>query len=282
MSKIKASAEIIRPANALMGGIGVIVGALASGFFTNPLVFPLILGFAIVFCISSAGMIINDVVDIEIDRINCPERVLPSGRLSLHEAKILFGVYVGAGVILAVLTLNLAVVLITIGGTALTVAYSTTLKRYGFVGNLVVALLTSMALLLGGAIQGQLGIAAWPALVAFLINMGREITKGIDDLLGDMDSNVKTLAVVLGPKKAAWVAVAFMIATIAVAVVPYVLLLFSVLFFVVLILIAFIIGYVCISLLRSATPENAHRLKTIQKIAMFLGLLAFLLGAIPF
>jgi geranylgeranylglycerol-phosphate geranylgeranyltransferase len=173
------------------------------------------------------------------------------------------------------------VVAITIGGTILTVAYSTTLKRYGFAGNVVVALLTAMALLLGGAIQNQLKIAVWPALVAFLMNVGREITKGIDDLAGDMESKVKTLAVVLGPKPASWVSVIFMICAIGVAVVPYVLLYFSIYYFIILIFIAILVAYVIISLLKRPTPENAHRLKTLQKIAMFLGLLAFLIGAIP-
>ena len=280
MGKLSASLEIIRPVNALMGGIGVIVGALTSGFFTAPNWFALIVGYIIVFCVSAGGMIINDLTDIEIDRVNCPERVLPSGRLSIHGAKIQFAIYLVASILLAILTLNGIVVFIIAIGQIITIGYSIKLKRWGFVGNLCVALLTAASILLGGALQNRLDIAIWPALVAFLINVGREITKGIDDYAGDSQAGVKTLAVRFGPKKASIAAASFLVATLIVAFI-YVLLYFNVLFFVCLLGIGVVLAFIIVRLLRDPTPQNAHSLKTWQKIIMFAGLIAFILGAIP-
>ncbi len=281
MGKLSASLELIRPTNALMGGIGVVVGAFSSGFLTTSNWVALLLGYFVVFCVSATGMIINDITDIEVDRINCPERVLPSGRLSLKSAKIQFCAYLVMGFILALLTLNGIVVLITGFGAFLTIVYSIRLKRLGFVGNLCVAFLTASALLLGGALQNRLDIAIWPALVAFLINVGREITKGIDDYGGDSQTGVKTLVVRFGPKFAAKVAACFLIATFVVAFIPYILLYFSIVYLICLIGIDMLLLVVIVRLLRDPSPRNAHSLKTWLKIIMLLGLIAFLLGAIP-
>ncbi len=281
MGKLSASLALIRPVNALMGGVGAIVGAFASGFLKNPNWFPLILGYFIVFCISATGMIINDITDINVDRINCPERVLPSGRLSLRSAKIQFGIYLVLGFILALLTWNGVVVLITSVGAFLTIVYSIKLKRWGFIGNLSVAFLTASALLLGGALQDRLDIAIWPAFVAFLINIGREITKGIDDYEGDAQTGVKTLVVRFGPKVAATVAACFLVTTFVVAFIPYILLYFSIVYLLCLIGIDVLLLVVIVRLLRDPSPRNAHSLKTWLKIIMLLGLIAFLLGAIP-
>ncbi len=281
MGKLSASWELIRPVNALMGGIGVVVGALSSGFFTAPNSLALLLGYLVVFCVSATGMIINDITDIEVDRINCPERVLPSGRLTIKDAKILFVLFLAASLILAILTLNAIVVFIAGVGSFLTIAYSIKLKRWGFVGNLTVALLTGSAILLGGALQNRLDVAIWPALVAFLINVSREITKGIDDYKGDAQTGVKTLAVRFGPKGAAIVAVDFLVATFAVAFIPYAFHHFSIIYLICLIGIDVLLVVVMIRLLVDPSPRNAHSLKTWLKIIMLLGLGAFLLGAIP-
>jgi geranylgeranylglycerol-phosphate geranylgeranyltransferase len=281
MGKFLASWQLIRPVNAFMGGIGVIVGALSSGFLIAPNWITLVLGYFVVFSVSATGMIINDITDIEVDRINCPERVLPSGRLTINDARILFSIYLIAGFILSILTLNVIVVLITVLGSCLTIAYSIKLKKLGFIGNITVALLTASAILLGGALQLRLDIAIWPALVAFLSNVGREITKGIDDYDGDAKTGVKTLAVRFGTKKAANVAVGFLVATFVIAFIPYILSFFSIVYFIFLLGIDVLLVAVIIRLLQELSPRSAHSLKTWLKIIMLLGLLAFLLGAIP-
>src|SRR2546425_2274969 len=72
----------------MMIGFAVIVGA----FVSKPPSFPpvnLLLGFVTGFSICAYSMAINDYYDVEVDRINQPNRPLPSGRLSLRSAMAL-------------------------------------------------------------------------------------------------------------------------------------------------------------------------------------------------
>ncbi|MHA1916295.1 MAG: hypothetical protein ACW97V_18240, partial [Promethearchaeota archaeon] len=70
--KIKDAIEILRPINALMGGLTVIIGVLNTrvGINTFTLVLNILLGVATYFFITGSGMVINDYYDIEIDKIN--------------------------------------------------------------------------------------------------------------------------------------------------------------------------------------------------------------------
>src|SRR3989344_737409 len=76
---------ILRPLNGIMSIIAVYVGTLVAGALLVPSL-NLLLGMLVVFLVSGAGMIINDIFDIEIDRVNKPERPLPSGRITKKKA----------------------------------------------------------------------------------------------------------------------------------------------------------------------------------------------------
>jgi len=75
--------SIIRPSVSLMSALGALVGALIAGAG-----FSVSLPCAIVavFLISGGGVVLNDYYDIEIDKINAPHRVLPSGSMSKKAA----------------------------------------------------------------------------------------------------------------------------------------------------------------------------------------------------
>ena len=81
---MNAYLEILRPFNALMGVIAVLLVAIISGNFN--LYVPV--ACVIVFIFTGAGNAINDYVDHKIDAINKPERPIPSGRISLNAAAI--------------------------------------------------------------------------------------------------------------------------------------------------------------------------------------------------
>ena len=76
--------EILRPGNALMGAITIILVALID----KTLSIPVILAMAAVFFETAAGNVINDYFDYNIDLINKPERPIPSGRISLASAAL--------------------------------------------------------------------------------------------------------------------------------------------------------------------------------------------------
>jgi len=103
--KIKDAIEILRPINALMGGLTVIIGVLNTRIGIEPLIliFNIILGVLTYFFISGSGMIINDYYDIEIDKINRPDRPIPRGSITLKQAKIWWIITILIGIGIAVL-----------------------------------------------------------------------------------------------------------------------------------------------------------------------------------
>src|SRR3989338_1279320 len=84
--------EILRPLNALMTIVGVLIGAAIAGVPFNPLHLGLIFAALATFLQLGAGNAINDYFDREIDKINKPLWPIPSGRISPANAKIYAGI----------------------------------------------------------------------------------------------------------------------------------------------------------------------------------------------
>ena len=93
MNNIKAVFKIIRPLNILITFLSVIVaGIIAQGYNGISLILSFAaLSEALAF---SAGNIINDIFDIEIDKLNKPERVLPKGEITKQTALIVYILFV--------------------------------------------------------------------------------------------------------------------------------------------------------------------------------------------
>lgn len=103
--KFKDTIEILRPINGLMGGLTVIIGILNTRIDIDPitLIFNIIFGVLTYFFISGSSMVINDYYDIEIDKINRPERPIPRGSITLKQAKILWIITILIGTILSII-----------------------------------------------------------------------------------------------------------------------------------------------------------------------------------
>ena len=77
---------------ARLGNILIAEITLAAGIFLSQGIFTLrgIAANAIAFaCAIAFGNILNDIFDLEIDKINRPSRPLPAGKISVRSAKIL-------------------------------------------------------------------------------------------------------------------------------------------------------------------------------------------------
>ncbi|HSO11313.1 MAG TPA: UbiA family prenyltransferase, partial [Anaerolineales bacterium] len=69
-------------------GVCVILGELLA-LGKVPTIWEMTLGFLSVFLISATSLILNDYFDLESDRINAPERPLPSGVVTKREVVFL-------------------------------------------------------------------------------------------------------------------------------------------------------------------------------------------------
>lgn len=162
-----------------------------------------VFGFLSVFFISSASLILNDYFDIEIDKINAPNRPLPSGMVTKFDVIILFflcSILGSASSIMLGIEALIFVVFVWIVG----FLYNWKLKRYGLIGNLFVAFSVGMTFIFGGIAVGRpFEILVWfMGITAFLIDLGEEIAADSMDVEGDREGGSRSLAVLLGPEKA--------------------------------------------------------------------------------
>ncbi len=274
--ELKAFIEITRPHNCILAGIVGLLGSIvAVGHF--PDVITSLLVFLVVTLGCAGGNTINDYFDYEIDSINRPERPLPRGAMSrrtaLYYALSLFTV----GLFLAAL-INLYAFLLGVLAYVTMFLYAWKLKPMPFIGNLTVAGLTGATPLYGAVAVGHIGLAGTLAVCAFLVNVAREVVKDIEDVEGDIAKGAKTLPILWGKRKAAYVGASFAVLTVLASFLPvkagvglgyYAML-----------PVDLIILYAAYLILRSQDRETAHRSQKLLKISIFLAVVAFLIAAL--
>jgi geranylgeranylglycerol-phosphate geranylgeranyltransferase len=274
--------RIVRPVNSAMMGFAVLVGAAIGGRSLLPSsAQELALAFMAGFFLSGSAMAVNDYYDREIDAINEPERPIPSGEVSPGEALAVTGVFSVLGLGSAWLTSpnNLMIAVLAWVGM---MVYSTVGKRTGLPGNLIVSGCIALPFVYGGVIGGETGLShsLLFALVAFLANTGREVTKGIVDIEGDKASGIRTVAVSNGPIAASWVSVACYLSAVLVSFFPVYLGLLSLWYIPFVVVTDLGLIYLSISLIREPTRENSRTVKNRVLPLMLSGLFGFLLGSL--
>lgn len=247
------------------------VGALQSAF-----------GFLTGFFVCAYSMVINDVYDVEVDRVNQPERPIPSGRLSLGEARALgYGAF-AAGAIFALLSLNPWAVAIALAYALLSLVYNAKAKKVGLPGNLIVASSLAIPFIYGGVVSGGNvfgSLLLMMAFTAFFAGVGREVVKAMADTAGDVRRGVRSLAIVSGMRFAATVGGAFFVLAVLTSWLPLILGLANSVYTVGVVFPDAIFVYLTASIMRRDDQENAHRVKTVALLGMLVGLIVFIGGA---
>ncbi|MBN1801178.1 MAG: geranylgeranylglycerol-phosphate geranylgeranyltransferase [Candidatus Lokiarchaeota archaeon] len=289
--KVKDIVEIMRPINDVMGSLTVIIGVLNTrmGIPDTIVWINLIMGVLTYIFISGASMIINDIYDHQIDQINRPERPIPSGRISLKQAKILFVVMLVIGITFSFLN-SLIIGLIPINVIVAAFfgfigwLYAKWGKKSGFPGNILVGISFSIGLVYGAILNGY-NIPLYILyffLTSFFLLIAREIVKGCEDIEGDKIEGVKTLALTKGLKYALVISVICQILAIVFFILPIFTLIINPMLF--LLTMSFGLVVVCIalvlSLLSKLEKKEFSRISLFLKIGAFLGLLSFVCASI--
>jgi geranylgeranylglycerol-phosphate geranylgeranyltransferase len=268
--------QSIRPANVVIAAGAVMVGALSSGLRPGGSVW---LACLVAGLITGGGNVINDVYDLEIDRINKPQRPLPSGRASRRGAVALGAILLvlGVGIGQALGFWGLLVALLV---ALLLVAYSARLKRTVLWGNLTVALAAGLAFLYGGIAAERPGPALIPAGFAFLFHLGREMLKDAQDVAGDRAAGARTLPAVAGVAEAlGWAGLVFVLLIMA-SPLPFAVGYYSAAYVIIVVLgVDLPLIYVMLSWRRDQSPDRLGRLSLLLKMDMWVGLVAILAGA---
>ncbi len=278
-SRVLAYVALVRVPNSLMIGFAVVVGeAIALG--RVPAFDRAFFGFLTASLMMAGTMVMNDIYDVETDRVNSSDRPLPSGRVSSREALGFAGILSTLSIVFSAL-LGLWTLLTALLALVLMFYYNTRGKRTGLPGNAVVSFNVALPFFYGGvAVDSLRPLLFVFSAVAFLANLGREVAKGIPDAQGDREQGIRTLAVMYGPRLARVTSAALFLTTSLLSFLPPFLGSVSLLYFPIIVLADLGFLHSAYSLLVNTTPESVRRVKTRVLLWMLLGLIGFLLGGI--
>jgi 4-hydroxybenzoate polyprenyltransferase len=211
--------EFSRPFTLLAPALGFASGAATAAgaapreaWSTDLLVYPA-LGLVMAAVLNAASNALNQIYDLEIDRVNKPKRPLPSGRLSLDDAWTF--TWIGYAVALALAWFvapggRHECFWIVLVATAITVLYSVPpfrTKRLGIWANVTIAIPRGVLLKVAGwsAVKTVFGVEPWFIGAIFgLFLLGASTTKDFADMEGDALGGCRTLPIIYGVRRAAW------------------------------------------------------------------------------
>ena len=275
--EIQPYVKISRPANLLL--VAMVVLITATLFTPFPNFWRVLLSIMTVVFITAAGNTLNDLCDIEIDKINKPDRPLPSGKLSEEGAKaFMISMFVLGN--LSALVLGFWSLFISLFvATPLLIWYAYRLRHIALVGNILVAFLSAMTFIYAAQAYGNMSLGYIPAVFTFIISVAREVIKDLEDLEGDSAHDSKTLPVIIGETPTRMIAAVIAIFILPILPFPFVTGMYGKwtiivgLIGVVLPLIAIIV-----QLTQIKREIDYHQIASILKIIMFIGLFAIFLG----
>ena len=289
--KFKDAIEIARPINCLMGSLTVVIGLLntRNNVPLDKLTINIIIGVVSYIFLAASGNTINDIYDIEIDKINRPERPIPRGSISLKQAKKLYFLYLGIGIILSYLNTLIfsltwiILVLVPFFG-FIGWVYAKWGKKSGFLGNIIVGVSFSIGLVYGAYLNSEIipPYILYFFITAFSLLVAREIIKGCEDIEGDKNHGVKTLAIKIGIKTSRNVSVTFALLGVVFFILPVFTTILNKFLFIIFMVIGLIeVGYVIFLMLTSdLRKEDLKKISLLLKIGMFLGLIAFFFASL--
>ena len=150
LQRIFCYLRLMRIGNCLMGFFSILATSffVSQSFFLNTSVF---LGALAALFIMGGGNSLNDYFDYRIDKLNKPERPIPSGLITRQRALIFSICLFFVGLFLG-LFLNIFALSIVFINTCLLIVYARYSKSMSFAANALIALMTSSVFIFSAAI----------------------------------------------------------------------------------------------------------------------------------
>ncbi len=276
MNRLAALIQLTRPINCLITVTSVWVAAVIAGDIAIST--RIAVAFVSAGLIAAFGNVVNDIFDLEVDRLSKHRRPLVRGAIGKHEA-IALAVVLGAAGLALSFGVGPAAPVTALVSALLLLIYTPFLKGVPFVGNLIVAFVASLAFVYGGmAVDRPFG-ALILSIFAFLIHFGREMVKDIEDRRADSSIGHHTAATIDNARLARLTAIVVFIALIVATFLPVAVGHYGAGYFLVVLIGAdFLLVESAHQLARTKNEADMHRIAVWLKIAMPFGLLAVLLG----
>lgn len=217
--KIHLYAELGRPFTLLPPALGVLSGAITAigarphEVWSVEVLTPALIGALMAAVFNAGNNALNQIYDLEIDRVNKARRPLPSGRLTIAEAW-------GFTIVTYVLTLVLAwfvapggrrecfwLVVVAMIATYVYSVPPLRTKARGMWANITIAIPRGVLLKVVGwsAVKTIVGVEPWFIGAIFgLFLLGASTTKDFADMEGDRLGGCRTLPILYGVKRTAW------------------------------------------------------------------------------
>ncbi len=217
--KARAYLELGRPFTLIAPGLGFLSGAVtAIGAYPRdplswPVLVPALIGSLMAMVFNAGSNALNQIYDLEIDRVNKGKRPLPSGRLTIGEAWVFTAVAYALTLILAWLVApggRHECFWIVLAAVVMTYIYSVPplrTKRLGIWANVTIAIPRGVLLKVAGwsAVKTVVGAEPWFIGGIFgLFLLGASTTKDFADMEGDRRGGCLTLPIIYGVSRAAW------------------------------------------------------------------------------
>ncbi len=204
---------LVAPALGFLSGGLTAIGAHPREALTwESVIFPLV-GALMAAVLNAASNALNQIYDLEIDRVNKPKRPLTSGRLTLAQAWVFTWITYAIAWALAWVVApggRHECFWIVVVATIITILYSAPpfrTKRLGVWANVTIAIPRGVLLKVAGwtSVKTAMGFEPWFIGGIFgLFLLGASTTKDFADMEGDARGGCRTLPIVYGVKRAAW------------------------------------------------------------------------------
>jgi 4-hydroxybenzoate polyprenyltransferase len=204
---------LLAPALGFASGAATAAGAAPREAWNATLLLYPGIGLVMAAVLNAASNALNQIYDLDIDRINKPRRPLPSGRLSLREAWtftwLTYVVALGLAWLVAPGGRHECFWIVVVA-TIITVLYSAPpfrTKRLGIWANVTIAIPRGVLLKVAGwsAVKTIVGNEPWFIGAIFgLFLLGASTTKDFADMEGDARGGCRTLPIIYGVRRAAW------------------------------------------------------------------------------
>jgi 4-hydroxybenzoate polyprenyltransferase len=217
--KFRAYIDLGRPFTLVAPALGFISGALTAvgaaprePWSPSLLVAPFI-GAAMAALLNAGNNALNQIYDLEIDRVNKPKRPLPSGRLTIAQVWWFTNITYALALVLAWLVAPNGrhecfwLVAVAVVCTYLYSVPPFRTKRLGIWANVTISIPRGVLLKVAGwsSVKTIAGLEPWYIGAIFgLFLLGATTTKDFADMEGDRRGGCRTLPIQYGVRKAAW------------------------------------------------------------------------------
>ena len=204
---------LVAPALGFMSGALTAVGAAPPEPWSARLLVPPLIGAAMAACLNAGNNALNQIYDLDIDRVNKPKRPLPSERLTIGEAWTFSVVTYAISLVLAWLVAPAGrheCFWLVAAAVVFTLLYSVPpfrTKRLGIWANITIAIPRGVLLKVAGwsSVKTIMGVEPWYIGGIFgLFLLGATTTKDFADIEGDRRGGCRTLPIQYGVTRAAW------------------------------------------------------------------------------